>query len=88
MTCETKFKREAKTSNATGISLLNLGEGFVAVKNDDEPTIPNAYGVIIQEKNQLFLKNNNNKNDNNNSIENNELMMLRLFYLGGISFIG
>jgi hypothetical protein len=81
MTYETKFKHDTKTSE---ISLLNFGEGFIAVKNDDS-TIPNLSGVVIQDKNQMFIKNNNNNDD---SIENDELTMLRLFYLGGISLTG
>lgn len=78
--CETKFKPESKVS---GISLLNLGEGFVAVKNEDGPTLPNASGVITGSK-----ENNNNTNNNDDIIEKSELTMLRLFYLGGISFVG
>lgn len=78
-----KYKHESKISNVTGISLLNLGEGFVAVKNDDGRTIPNESGVFITE-----TPFNNKNKDKENIADNDELTMLRLFYLGGISITG
>jgi hypothetical protein len=81
--CETKFKPESKVS---GISLLNFGEGFVAVKNEDGPTLANASGVITGPS---TLNNNIDDDDIIDDIsEKSELTMLRLFYLGGISFVG
>ena len=79
------YNHEPKISNLSGISLLNIGEGFVAIKNDDGHTIPNAGGVIIQ----VDGFSNYNEKENENKNENkNELNMLRLFYLGGISITG
>jgi len=77
-----KYKHESKISNVTGISLLNVGEGFVAVRNDDGRTIPNESGIIITET-PFHYKNKVKVNDNDD-----ELSMLRLFYLGGISITG
>lgn len=76
-----KYKHESKISNVTGISLLNLGEGFVAVRNDDGRTIPNESGVFITET--PFNYKNKEK-----IADNDELNILRLFYLGGISITG
>jgi hypothetical protein len=77
------YNHEPKISNLSGISLLNVGEGFVAIKNDDGHTIPNASGVIIQGDGFPTYIENENENENEN-----ELNMLRLFYLGGISITG
>lgn len=74
------YNHEPKISNLSGISLLNVGEGFVAIKNDDGHTIPNASGVIISGDGFSTYK---TINENEN-----ELNVLRLFYLGGISFVG
>lgn len=77
MSCkQNTYKPESK--NVSGISLLNLSEGFVAVRNDDVRTIPNESGVIITET----------KFHHKNKENNDELTMLRLFYLGGISITG
>ena len=74
------YNHEPKISNLSGISLLNVGEGFVAIKNDDGHTIPNASGVIISGDGFSTYK---TINENEN-----ELNVLRLFYLGGISITG
>lgn len=84
MTCETKFENEKKASNISGISLLKIGEGFIAVKNDNGIITPNTSGIIIPEsKCPLNCSCNTMEND-----ENTELTMLRIFYLGGISMTG
>ena len=75
----------------SGISLLNLGkEGFVVVKNYDEPTIPNSSGVFIQSLLKQEYRNDLLGASSIQIIDDNEdnLNMLRLFYLGGISFTG
>ena len=91
MTCETKFENEKKSSNISGISLLKIGEGFIAVKNDNGIITPNTTGIIIPEKKNEQLCPSNCSCNTNNTIEydeNTEFTMLRIFYLGGISFTG
>ena len=80
------YNHEPKISNLSGISLLNVGEGFVAIKNDDGHTIPNASGVIISGDGFSTYR---TIIENENEYEyENELNVLRLFYLGGISITG
>ena len=86
MVCKTAFKPESNISNLTEISLLNYGEGFIAVKREDGQTLPNSSGIVIKDSN-TFL-NNEIANYDNEIANYDELTMLRLFYLGAISFTG
>ena len=75
MACkQNTYKHESKISNVTGISLLNLGEGFVAVRNDDVRTIPNESGIIITET-PFHYKNNENENDEDDILHKRDTNM-------------